>query len=126
MQPFEFDEADFAELDIITLSESEYSNAQEDVKLGYIQTTIYAFLDKNKEKIAPLLMSKLGEKALRSLHSDSAVEKLAGTIHSLLPFAIKLVLKEEVVVNFSKRNRTVLIQKLSEIESLRPLLINSK
>lgn len=92
---------------------------QEEVK-NNISTYIFSAIEKNKDKIIPLLKSKGGELSQTLLEDDQNIENIARFIYTLLPGFVHFVVKEQQVINFLLNHRNKLIETLFAHTSITP------
>ncbi|MCE9971028.1 hypothetical protein LZ620_18785, partial [Aeromonas salmonicida] len=92
---------------------------QEEVK-NNISSYIFTAIEKNKDKIIPLLKSKGGEFSQTLLEDDKNVESIARFIYAFLPGFVHFVVKEQQVINFLLNHRNKLIETLFAHTSITP------
>lgn len=81
---------------------------QNDAKKN-ISSYVFSAIDKNKDKILPLLKSKGGALSQAALEDDRNVEKVANLIYAFLPGFVRFAVKEQIVINFLLTHRDKLV-----------------
>ena len=76
---------------------------------GGLDHTTQSLIEQQWPKIQLLFQEKVGPVALAAAKNDQAMESLFKTVYSVLPFPVRMVVKEAAFVSFCLEHRTKLL-----------------
>ena len=74
-----------------------------------VDRTTESLIEQQWPKIQVLFLEKVGPLALAAAKNDQAMESLFKTVYSVLPFPIRMVVKEPAFISFCLEHRTKLL-----------------
>ena len=83
-----------------------------------VDSATSSLIEQQWPKIQLLFQEKVGPAALAAAQNDQAMESLFKTVYSVLPFPVRMVVKEPVFVSFCLEHRTKLLPAAAAAEPI--------